>query len=200
MVNYQDSRILLQPQWENSKLSRNRIGRSNSTKDTRKRDHGRKGQSPTIHADPRVCQCHHICRLYIGNWDQNLQVIKIKLPETFYSESKEINLFNKKLLEISKKSRWIKTGSNILVLDDANGNTRNLIAEYGRLTIEDTKNHDMAYIGQHTRQYQNSIQMYHRISNSITKAKYLKIMVEMYKYTVQVTPVVELLFKLMMQK
>ena len=42
--------------------------------------------------------------------------------------------------------------------------------------------------------------MYHYISYFVTEAAHLKIVTELQKYTVQVTPMGELLFKLMTQK
>ena len=46
----------------------------------------------------------------------------------------------------------METGSNIVMIDDANGNHRKLIAEYGKFSAEDINNYAMAYIGHHTRQ------------------------------------------------
>ena len=86
------------------------------------------------------------------------------------------------------------------MINYANGNPRNIIYEYGRLTIEDIKNHAMTYIGQKTRKAQNYFQMYHCISNSITESAHLNIVAELYKYTLQGTHVGEILFKLLIQK
>ena len=58
----------------------------------------------------------------------------------------------------------------------------------------------MIYLGQKNRQAQKPVQKYNYISNSITKAAYLRIVVESHKYTVQDIPVGELLFKLLIQK
>ena len=92
------------------------------------------------------------------------------------------------------------TGSNIVMIYDSNVNPRNIISEYGIITVQDIKNNGMSYIGQHNRQAQKSIQMYHCISNFSTKASHLNIVVETPKKTVQVTPVGELMFKFLIQK
>ena len=92
------------------------------------------------------------------------------------------------------------TSLNIVMIEDANNNHRNIIAEYGRLTVKDIKTHGMNYIFQHTSQVQSSIQMYHCIYNYITEASHLNILAEVYEYKAQEIPVGKLLFKLMTQK
>ena len=70
---------------------------------------------------------------------------------SFVGEYKGNNNFNEKFRERSKKSIWMETGSNIIMIQDSNGNPRNLIYEYRRLTTEDINTHAMTYIGQRTR-------------------------------------------------
>ena len=60
----------------------------------------------------------------------------LKLPELFDGESKSINLFNEKLAEIVKQSGWMEAVLNIIIIPDYTGTPRNLIIEYGRLTVE----------------------------------------------------------------
>ena len=55
------------------------------------------------------------------------------------------------------------------------------------------------FIGQQTRQAQNSVQLFHCLTNSITESVQLKIVADSNKYMDDETPVGELLFKLMMQ-
>ena len=86
----------------------------------------------------------------------------------------------------------MKTGSNIVMINYANGNPSKLILEYGRLTVEGTKKHATTYFGQQTSKEQKSIWMYHCIFNSIAEAAHTKIVTELTKYTVQGTPVGEL--------
>ena len=54
-----------------------------------------------------------------------------------------------------------------MIYDD-NVNLRNLIVEYRRIDIEEIKNLYMNYFVQQNKKAQNSIHMYHFISNSIT--------------------------------
>ena len=124
----------------------------------------------------------------------------MKLPDPFNGESKPINLFNEKLAERVKQSGWMEAGANIIMIQDSGGTPRNLITEYGRLTVEDIEANMQNFIGQQTRQAQNSVQLFQCLTNSMTEAAHLKIVVESSKYMDDDTPVGELLFKLMMQK
>ena len=110
-----------------------------------------------------------------GNGIKMFKSATEKLDETFDGDSNGINLFNKKILEISNNSGWTETWSSILMINYANGNPGKLIDEYGRLIVEEINNNTMAYIGQNTRKVQKSVQMYHCISNPTTKAAPLKI-------------------------
>ena len=67
------------------------------------------------------------------------------------------------------------------MIQNANGNKRNLIYEYERLIVDDIRTHDLTYIDQKTRHTHNFFQVYQYVSNSITKAAHLKIVVELYK-------------------
>ena len=53
------------------------------------------------------------------------------------------------------------------------------------LNVYDIKTHAMTYIGQHTRQAQNLVQIYHCIYNSINLYAYLNILAETHNYTVK---------------
>ena len=64
-----------------------------------------------------------------------------KLQEIFDGEYEVINLFNEKLLEISKNPGWMETGSNTIMVKDTNGNQMNLISKYGRITIDKIRFH-----------------------------------------------------------
>ena len=66
-------------------------------------------------------------------------------------------------------------GANLVMMKDTDGNPTNIIYKYYILTVEDIRTHAMAYIYHKTRKAQNSIHMYHFISNSITEAIQLKI-------------------------
>ena len=124
----------------------------------------------------------------------------MKLPDIFDKESKSINLFNKKLAEMEKQTGWMEAGENITMINDSSGTPRNIIIEYGRLTVEYINENLQNFIGQQMRQSQNSVQVFHCLAKSMTEAAYLKIVEESSKYMYNETPVCELLFKLMMQK
>ena len=87
-----------------------------------------------------------------------------------------------------------------MLIEEANRNPWNLIEYYRRLSAEEIKTHDMTYIGQQTSQAQNSVQVYHCIYNYIKESAHLNIVSKTHKYTMKVTTVGELMFKLLMQK
>ena len=78
-------------------------------------------------------------------------------------------------MKISKKSSWMESGSNIVMIQDIDGNQMIIIFKYGRLNVDNIKYHNQALIGQTYRKYQNSIRIYHWISNQLTKESQLKI-------------------------
>ena len=55
----------------------------------------------------------------------------------------------------------MKTGSNLIMIKDADINSKNIIYKYVRLTVKEIRTHTMTYIVQKTRQVQNSVYMYH---------------------------------------
>ena len=69
-------------------------------------------------------------------------------------------------------------GSNIFIVNEADVNPRNMVSNYGILTVAGIKACSMNYIGQKIRQAQNSVQTYHFNSKSITKVVHLKTVVE----------------------
>ena len=80
------------------------------------------------------------------------------------------------------------------------GTPRNLITEYGRLTVENIEVKIKKFIGQRYRQAQNSYQLLHCLTNPMTEAVHLNIVVEPDKYMYDGTPVGELILKLVMKK
>ena len=64
------------------------------------------------------------------------------------------------------------------IFNDTDVNPRNIISNYGILTVACIKACSMNYIGQKIRQAHNSVQTYYFNSKSITKAVHLKIVVE----------------------
>ena len=67
-----------------------------------------------------------------------------------------MDLFNEKLLEKGNKLGCMEMGSNTVMINNANVSLRNIIDNYGRLTVSDIKNHTMNYIGKHTKKEQQS--------------------------------------------
>ena len=100
---YQYGRIPLQNQWNNSNRPGNRTRMRNITSGIRTWENLRNGKSPTICADPREVQIHHLHQLCIEDWYQYLQLNDRKIPERFAGETKGINLFNYKILDIANK-------------------------------------------------------------------------------------------------
>ena len=94
----------------------------------------------------------------------------------------------------------METGANIIMIADSTGTPRNLVTEYGRLTVEDIETNIQQLIRQQTRQSQNSVQLFHCLTKSMTEAAHLKIVTESDKYMEGETPVGEQLFKLIIQK
>jgi hypothetical protein len=110
-------------------------------------------------------------------------------------------------MERVQKSGWKVTGANVIDVpetDDPGAPTRNVITEYGQLSVERIRAYCTTYIHQNTRQAQNNIQMYHCISSSLTKEGRIKILAEQDKYHIgegdNHKPCGPLLFKLLMQK
>ena len=76
----------------------------------------------------------------------------------------------------------METRVNIIIVPDSTGTPRNLIMEYGRLTVEDIEANIQKKIGKQTRQAQNSVQLFHFLTNSMTEAAHLNIVAESDNY------------------
>ena len=61
-----------------------------------------------------------------------------------------------------------------MMINDANKNPRNPIAEYVRLIVKDINNSAITYIVQQARKAQKSVHVYHLIYNYITESAHLK--------------------------
>ena len=61
------------------------------------------------------------------------------------------------------------------MIPDSNGNIRNLIREFGRLTVEEVRTHCSTYIRTQTRLVQHDYQMYECLMNSLTESARAKI-------------------------
>ena len=89
---------------------------------------------------------------------------------------------------------------NVIMIPNSTGTPRKLITEYGRITLEEIEANIQYFIVQLTRKSQNSVQLFHCLTNSMTEAAHLKVLTESDKCMDGETPVGDLLFKLMMQK
>ena len=89
-------------------------------------------------------------------------------------------------------------GENIITINESRVTPRNIITEYGRLTVEDIDKNEQNFIGQQMRQSQNSVQILNCLTNYMTETLHLNIVSESRKYMYDETPVGEIIFKLMM--
>ena len=85
------------------------------------------------------------------------------------------------------------------MIQDSDINQSNLISKYGRLTVDKIKFHNKTFISKQSKQDQKYVQMYHFISNLLTKAEQLNIIAESRRYTMQGIPVGDILFKMLIQ-
>ena len=85
-------------------------------------------------------------------------------------ESSSINTFNELLYDKAIASGWTNSNADILMIPDSNGNIRNLIREFGRLTVEEVRTHCSTYIRTRTRLVQHDYQMYECLMNSLTES------------------------------
>jgi hypothetical protein len=123
-----------------------------------------------------------------------------KLPVTFDITSQTANLFCDALSDRANKSGWYAGEGNILNIPDSTTTNRDIIKEYGRLTIADITAHVTTYINGNSRRTQNSAQMLSCIKESLSDAGKLKILSESDKWKVNGKESGVLLFKIIMQK
>ena len=122
------------------------------------------------------------------------------LPEEFNGTSDTVKVFSELLMQHATEAGWHAGDGNILSIPDSNGTIRNLITNYGQLTLENVQAHVDMYIQQQNHHAQNSVQMFKCISSSITEAAHLKIIMETETYTRHGAEAGPILFKLLMQK
>jgi hypothetical protein len=126
----------------------------------------------------------------------------------FDVEGKNVNMFNELLLTRANMAGWDSGQGDILTIPDANGNDRNLITEYGRLTMEEITTHVRTYVlpaqGQQAppanRRAQNDYQLFLCLSTSLTEAGHIKLLAERDRYTINGHRSGSLYFKLLMKK
>ena len=121
------------------------------------------------------------------------------LPFMFDVESGSINTFNEILMDRCITCGWNNGRADILTIP-VDGENRNLIEDYGNISIDDIRIHCQGYVLNHTRQAQHQFQMYQCLMASLTDKGRLKIVSEVDKYTVNDIKCGPLLFKLLMSK
>ena len=130
------------------------------------------------------------------------------LPYKFDVEGKNVNMFTEALLNRAKLAGWDAGQGNILTIPDANQHDRNLITEYGRLTMEEIEAYVRTYVLppqgqqgiQQNRRVQNDYQLFCCLSNSLTEAGQIKVLAERDRYTINGHQSGSLYFKLLMKK
>ena len=121
------------------------------------------------------------------------------LPLMFDVESGSINTFNEILMDRCLTSGWNHPDADILTIPVGNEN-RNLVQDYGNITMDQIRNHCQGYVLSHTRQAQHQFQLYQCLMASLTDKGRLKIASETDKYSVNNIKCGPLLFKLLMSK
>jgi len=128
------------------------------------------------------------------------------LPFKFNVEGKEVNTFCEALSERANKSGWNLTEADVIMINDSSTPAiqRNIITEYGRLTVAEITAAVQGWITEESRRAQNNMQMFTCIMASLTKEGRIKILAEQDKYHVgegtNRRACAALLFKLLMQK
>ena len=104
------------------------------------------------------------------------------LDPLFNVEPPALKLFLENLRKQAATFNWLQT-FNI----NKDGQTLNLIKDYGALTYEDVKTHAQTYIGQNTRNAQNSVQIFNCLHNSLTEDGKARVCIESDQYTINGT-------------
>lgn len=130
------------------------------------------------------------------------------LDDKFDADAKNINIFTEQVMKRATNAGWTTGNGNIISIPDVNGNNRNLIQEYGRLTMEEIRTYVQTYsapaaagaAAPENRRRQNDYQFYVFLSDSLGQEGQLKVLAEAESYTIGNTPSGSLFFKLLMQK
>ena len=129
------------------------------------------------------------------------------LEEKYDADPKDLNLFVEEVVKRATIAGWNAGQGNIISVPDAQGNNRNLLTEYGRLTLEDIRTfvstYSVAAAGQpapQNRCRQNDYQLYVFLSDSLSKEGQLKLLAETDSYSINGNPSGSLFYKLLMQK
>jgi hypothetical protein len=102
------------------------------------------------------------------------------LPVIYNGDSDKLNLFLETLSERATYAGW----DNILGIPDATGNTRNLIIEYGQLSLEEIRAFGTTYAATQTRQAQNAVNLHACLANSLSEEARIKLMTRVAEYKI----------------
>ena len=95
------------------------------------------------------------------------------LEPLFNVEPPALKLFLENLRKQAATFIWMQT-FNIT----KDGETLNLIKDYGALTYEDVKTHAQSYLGRNTRDAQNSVQIFNCLHGSLTEDGKARVCIE----------------------
>jgi hypothetical protein len=112
------------------------------------------------------------CRIY--------KAATTPLDVKFDGEGAGLLLFLEMIRERAEESNW----GNIIMIPDSKGDLRNLLSEYGRLSLENVRTYALTYVGQEGRKEQNSAQMYACLAKSLTEAAKVKILSQSAQYRI----------------
>ena len=109
-----------------------------------------------------------------------------RLTHTFDSETGSLRLFLQALQLRADSFGW----ASVLMVPDINGVPRNLITEYGQVTMTDVTNHALTHVHNQTRMAQNSSQLFTCVYDSLLLEALLKISTDSsaYRLTSAVNP------------
>ena len=99
------------------------------------------------------------------------------LPLKFDMDPITIHAFNKVLMDRCIASGWNSSTADELIISTQEGH-RNLIKDFGRISLEEVKAHCATYIQDETRQAQHQYQLYQCLMNSLTETARFKIVKE----------------------
>jgi hypothetical protein len=106
------------------------------------------------------------------------------LEPKFDLKESSLQVFLSKVKEQARIFNW----ASILEIPDKNGTARNLVTNYGQVTIENCKTHSLTYIAAQSRQAQNSMMMFQCLTGSLTEEASVMMLSNPEAYTVNSVP------------
>jgi hypothetical protein len=93
-------------------------------------------------------------------------------PTKFDSEPKNLRLFLESVSDRAAIANW----SAVLTIPDSTNVPRNLVTEFGMLSLDNVRAHAQTYMGTQSRNDQNAAQMYECLSTSLTPEAHNKVL------------------------